>query len=47
MQYQLEINALGRPVAARENVRWHNASTEVTTSFAAVILLHGAKYVNQ
>ena len=33
--------------AARENVRVHNARTEVTTSFAGMILLHGAKYVNQ
>ena len=33
--------------AARENVRAHNARTEVTTSFAGMILLHGAKYVNQ
>ena len=27
--------------------RAHNARTEVTTSFAGMILLHGAKYVNQ
>ena len=33
--------------AARENVRAHNEHTEVTTSFAGMILLHGAKYVNQ
>ena len=33
--------------AARENVRAHNARTEATTSFAGMILLHGAKYVNQ
>ena len=33
--------------AARENARAHNTRTEVTTSFDGVILLHGAKYVNQ
>ena len=32
---------------ARENVRAHNARTEVTTSFAGMILLHGAENVNQ
>ena len=33
--------------AVRENVRAHNARTGVTTSFAGMILLLGAKYVNQ